>query len=258
MKIEASGLTFQVGDKIILAKVNALLEEGKFIGLIGPNGSGKSTFLKCIYRVIKPTMGAVYLDGKDIAGMPYKETAKRMAVVAQHNFYNFDFKVMDIVLMGRSPHKKMLETDTREDYEIAAESLRSVGMEDFADRHFLTLSGGEQQRVILARALTQKTECIIMDEPTNHLDIKYQLQIMDIVKSLNLPILAALHDLNMAVNYCDYLYALRNGEVVACGKPSEIITEAFLLNLFEVEAEILHGKNGQMVIAYHAGHFKKL
>mgnify|MGYP002623290501 CR=1 FL=1 len=252
MKIETQDISFIAEGKTILSKVSTLLEEGKFVGLIGPNGSGKSTLLKCIYRIFRPTTGAVYLDGRDMTGMPYKETAKRMAVVAQHNFYNFDFKVLDIVLMGRSPHKKLLERDTEADYKIARESLCIVGMAGFEQRQFSTLSGGEQQRVMLARALTQKTECIIMDEPTNHLDIKYQLQIMDIAKSLNIPIMAALHDLNIAVNYCDYLYALRSGEVIASGTPKSLITKEFLRNLFEVDTEILFGERGQMIIAYHS------
>ena len=193
--------------------------KGELVGIIGPNGSGKSTLLKCIYRVLKPAAGAVYLDGRELERYTCKESARRLAVVAQHNYYNFDFSVQDVVLMGRAPHKRALDRDSAEDYRIVREALETVGMADFAARSFSTLSGGEQQRVILARALAQQTPCLILDEPTNHLDINYQLQLMDLVRGLNRTVIAAVHDLNMAAMYCDRLYAVKDGEVVGAGTP---------------------------------------
>ena len=141
---------------------------------------------KCIYRVLEPNAGLIELDGKKLKDYAVKESAKKVAVVAQHNYYNFEFSVQEVVMMGRAPHKRTLERDNAEDYRLVHEALKKVNMEDFENRSFSTLSGGEQQRIILARALTQQTPCLILDEPTNHLDIKYQLQLMDIVKSLEM------------------------------------------------------------------------
>ena len=183
MEILAEAVKFFVGKKQILKGVDLHLYPKEFLGIIGPNGSGKSTFLKCVYRVQKPTEGKLVFDGKLLDEMSYRESALKLAVVAQHNFYNFDFTVLDVVLMGRSPHKKMMERDNLKDYTLARDAIKLVGLEGFEERNFSTLSGGEQQRVILARALTQETECLVLDEPTNHLDIRYQLEIMDIVKS---------------------------------------------------------------------------
>ena len=172
MEILAEAVRFFAGGRQILQGIDLELRPKEFLGIIGPNGSGKSTFLKCVYRVQKPTTGKIYFNGKKLDEFSYRESALKLAVVAQHNFYNFDFSVLDVVLMGRSPHKKMMERDNAEDYKIARDALRVVGLEEFGERNFSTLSGGEQQRVILARALTQQTECLVLDEPTNHLDIE--------------------------------------------------------------------------------------
>ena len=182
MEILAEAVKLFIGKQAILKGMDFHLHDKEFLGIIGPNGSGKSTFLKCIYRVQRPSEGTISLDGRPIDDFSYRESAQRLSVVAQHNFYSFDFPVLDVVLMGRSPHKKLLERDNLRDYELARKALGVVGMAAFEERSFSSLSGGEQQRVILARALAQQTECMILDEPTNHLDIKYQLQIMDIVK----------------------------------------------------------------------------
>lgn len=176
MEILAEAVKYFIGKKEILKGIDLYLSPKEFLGIIGPNGSGKSTFLKCVYRVQKPSEGRILFDGKALDELSYRQSALMLAVVAQHNYYNFDFSVLDVVLMGRSPHKKMMERDNEEDYRLAHEALDIVGLHGFEERNFSTLSGGEQQRVILARALTQGSECLVLDEPTNHLDIKYQLQ----------------------------------------------------------------------------------
>ena len=129
------------------------------MGIIGPNGSGKSTLLKCIYRILKPDAGAVYLDGEELHSMSVKSSARKMAVVAQHNYYNFDFTVREVVLMGRAPHKKALERDNAKDYRIVEEALKTVQMDAFADRTFSTLSGGEQQRPDLRQVSVEGACC---------------------------------------------------------------------------------------------------
>lgn len=158
---------------------------------------------------------------------------------------------------GTFAAQKMLERDNLNDYRIAREALATVGLADFEERSFATLSGGEQQRVILARALTQQTECLVLDEPTNHLDIKYQLQIMDIVKSLDLTVVAAVHDLNIAAMYCDRLVAIKDGQIVGMGTPRELLTEKFIYDMYEVRCRVDEEKStGRINIVYLPQHWQ--
>jgi len=258
MEVLANAVEFFAGNKQILKGIDLELHPKEFLGIIGPNGSGKSTFLKCVYRVQKPTAGEIEFDGRKLDEFSYRESALKLAVVAQHNFYNFDFSVLDVVLMGRSPHKKMMERDNKEDYELARNAIKIVGLSGFENRNFSTLSGGEQQRVILARALTQETECLVLDEPTNHLDIRYQLEIMDIVKSLGHTVIAAVHDLNIAAMYCDRLIAIEDGKVVGFGTPKELLTEDFIYRLYRVRSEVkIDSATGHMNIVYIPKHWGK-
>ncbi len=252
MNIFAQDVEISLGGNRILQKIGIDVHSREFVGVIGPNGSGKSTFLKCIYRVLKPEGGAILLDGAPINSLSVRETAKKLAVLSQHNYYNFEFSVREIVLMGRSPHKRMMERDNRRDYEIVEQALEKVGMLKYIDRVFSTLSGGEQQRIILARALAQQTECLILDEPTNHLDIKYQLQILDVVQNLGVTVLAAFHDLNIAAMYCDRICAIDGGRVVACGTPWEVLTPDLIRHLYEVEADVRTEPDGRLNIVYHS------
>lgn len=239
MNIKAENINITLEKNNILKDINIEVDNKEVVGIIGPNGSGKSTLLKCIYRVLKPNDGAILLDNVDIKDMSVKESSKRLAVLSQHNNYNFDFTVKDIVLMGRSPHKKFMERDNKEDYDIVNEALKKVDMFEFKDRSFQSLSGGEQQRVILARALAQQPQCLILDEPTNHLDIKYQLQLMRIVKGLGIEVIAAIHDLNIAAMYCDKIYVLKDGEIIKNGKPKDVLTQELIKDVYEVDAEVI-------------------
>lgn len=250
MVISAEKIHLSYGTAQILKNVGIRAENKEFVGLIGPNGSGKSTLLKCIYRVLKQDEGCVMLDGTELSSMSYKESARKMAVVAQHNYYNFDFSVREVALMGRSPHKKALERDNATDYAIVSEALKTVGMSDFAERSFSTLSGGEQQRVILARALTQQTPCLILDEPTNHLDITHQLQLLKIVKNLDCTVISAIHDLNIAAMFCDRIYVLKKGQIVADGTPEEVFTKELIKDIYQVDVEIVKDSNGKMHILF--------
>ncbi|CEI72111.1 MULTISPECIES: ABC transporter ATP-binding protein [Romboutsia] len=252
MNIKTEGVKLSIGNKNILKGIDINVENKEFVGIIGPNGSGKSTLLKCIYRNLKPSSGVIMLGDENLSTIPIKESAKKLAVLSQHNYYDFDFKVYDIVLMGRSPHKKIMERDSKEDFEIVDAALEKVGMTDFKERSFNTLSGGEQQRIILARALAQQTDCLVLDEPTNHLDIKHQLQLMSIVKGLNIEVIAAIHDLNIALMYCDKIYVLKDGEIIAYGTPSEVMTKELIKEVYEVDAIINKDENGKLVsISYN-------
>lgn len=243
MNIKTENINVVIDNNNILKDINIEVDNKEVIGIIGPNGSGKSTLLKCIYRLLKPNAGLVKFDDVDIKNISIKESSKKVAVLSQHNNYDFDFTVKDIVLMGRSPHKKFMERDNKNDYDLVNDALRKVDMINFKDRSFQSLSGGEQKRVILARALAQQPKCLILDEPTNHLDIKYQLQLMRIVKSLNIEVIAAIHDLNIAAMYCDKIYVLKDGKIVQYGTPKEILTPQLIKNVYEVDTKLIVDKD---------------
>ena len=228
MEILTEAVKLFIGDKEILKGLDFHLKPKEFLGIIGPNGSGKSMFLKCLYRVQKPTEGTITINGQNLDELSYRESALQLAVVAQHNFYSFDFSVMEVVLMGRSPHKRLLDRDNADDYRVARHALATVGMEAMAERNFSSLSGGEQQRVILARALTQEAECM----------------------SLDLTVAAAIHDLNIAALYCDRLIAIKKGLVVGLGTPAELLTEEFIYDLYEVHSKVTHDDSGRINIRY--------
>ena len=249
MKLEVRGLRAAPGGREILHGIDLEAHSGQMVGLIGPNGSGKSTLLRCICRALQPTGGAVLLDGAGLEQMNLRQSAQKMAVVAQHNAYAFDFTVEELVLLGRTPHKRPLERDTSADRRIAAQALAQVGLAGFGPRSYATLSGGEQQRVILARALAQQTPCLLLDEPTNHLDIKYQLDMLDLVRGLGRTVLAALHDLNLAAAYCDWLYALQDGRLVGSGAPQDLLNPAFIRRVYGVNAQVQQ-LDGQLVVLY--------
>lgn len=251
LDLKVDNIFVTLSGRKIVKDISLQVDNGKFVGIIGPNGCGKSTLLKSIYKVIKPEKGSVFLGEKDVLKSKAKLVSKQMGVVGQFNNLSFDFSVYDMVMMGRTPHKNLIEADNKEDYEIVHNALKKVDLTTYSDRSYLTLSGGEKQRVILARAIAQEPKFLILDEPTNHLDIKYQLQIFSIVKSLKIGVLAALHDLSMAATYCDILYVVKNGEIVTYGKPNEILTKELIKSVYEIDGEIYTNPiTGEIAIAY--------
>lgn len=251
MNIKTDNIQVSFGSKPILHDISLAIKDKEFVGIIGPNGSGKSTFLKCLYRVLQPSGGKIYFDGSELSSLSHRDRALKMAVVAQHSTVNFDFSVLEMVLMGRSPYKGLLDRDQLDDYEIARHALAEVGLSDFESRNFNTLSGGEQQRVILARALAQRTECLVLDEPTNHLDIKYQLELMTIVKRLDATVVSAIHDLNLAAIYCDRIIALKDGHIVCSGTPQEVLTAETIRHIYGVSATVQTLQDGRLNIIYN-------
>lgn len=220
--------------------VSLSVKKGQFVGLIGPNGSGKSTVLKNIYRALKPQKGHIWLDGEELAKMSYRDSALKMAVVGQENDIPFDFSVEEIVSMGRAPHKHLFELDGEKDRELVRQAMEHMGLSDMAGRSYSYLSGGEKQRTIIARALAQQCDFLILDEPTNHLDIRCQLQIFDFVRQLDVTVLSAIHDLNLAALYCDYLFVLKDGRMVLEGTPEQVFTEQNIRKIYGVEAAVEH------------------
>lgn len=249
--IRIENLSYSIHDKSILEDVSLGVSKHSFVGLIGPNGSGKTTLIRHIYRALPPPKKAVYLYGKEIEQFSYRDTAKEITVMRQENNSDFPYSIMDMVLMGRSPYRKMFEGDTAEDKRIAEESLSRVGMGHMSKRKYHTLSGGEKQRVLIARALTQEADILLLDEPTNHLDVHYQWSLMETIKGLGKTVLAALHELNLACAFCDYIYVLQEQRIAAQGIPAEVFTPELLADVFRVDAEIVHSKNGIARILYN-------
>ena len=247
MKIEVKSLEVTINKNEILKGVDINVNNKEFVGVIGPNGSGKSTLLKCLYRNLNPSSGVIYLDDIDFKNISTKDSAKKIGVVAQHNHNTFDFSVLDMVLMGRSPYKKIMDRDTKEDYDIVYNAIDKVNIGHLINRNFNSLSGGEQQRVILARALAQNTKCLILDEPTNHLDIKFQLQLMGTVKKLGIEVVAAIHDLNIAAMYCDKIYVLKDGEIIAYGAPKKVLTKELIKEVYGVDAKIFNDEDNNSI-----------
>jgi len=236
MRLQVDHVSWSVDGKPILRDVSLAVEPGSITGLIGPNGSGKSTLLRCIYRALKPDSGSITLDGNDLIRMDSQETARRVAVVLQEYPSDFQFTVGEIVSMGRNPHKGMFDRDTSADRGIIRDALARVGLAGFSHRNFNTLSGGEKQRVIIARTLAQQAGFLVLDEPTNHLDIRYQLETMELDRDLGLTTLAALHDLNIAADYCDLIHVIDSGRIVASGRPSEVLQPDIIAEVFRVGA----------------------
>lgn len=254
--IEIKNLYYKVKGKIILNDINIKFPEKKFIGIIGPNGAGKSTLLKNIYGIYTPNEGEIFIDGENINNISKKERAKKIAVLAQEDSSQFDFSIEQIVEMGRYPYKNIFEDYSEKDREIAIKMLEKTGMKNHIGRDFKNLSGGEKQRVLIARALAQETPTLILDEPTNHLDIGYQLQLLHMIKHLDITVIAALHDLNVAAIFCDYIFVMKDGEKIKEGTPEEILTEENLKNIFGIDCYI--GKNpinNKIQISYMTNHY---
>lgn len=249
-KLQVENLTFDIGKTTILKNISFDVEENSFVGVLGPNGSGKSTMLKSIYGVNKPSGGNIFFEGENLLQISGRERAKKIAVLAQESSGQFDFTVQQVVEMGRYPHKNPLENYSKHDLEIVDMVLKEMKLEDYKERSFNTLSGGEKQRVLISRLLVQESKFIILDEPTNHLDIGHQIEIMNVIKNMGVTVLAAIHDMNMAAIYCDKLVIMKKGEVITQGSVEETLTSEMLKDLFNVDAEI-HDLKGRKHVIYN-------
>lgn len=249
--LETQNLCWQVGDNAIVDDVSLRIHKGQFVGLIGPNGAGKSSLMRCLYRVNTPSSGKVFFEEKDVWQLTAKENAKNMSVILQEHSDHLGLSVRDVVSQGLTPHKSLFQWDDAQDAKNIRMVMQQVDIDALKHKPFQLLSGGEKQRVMLARALIQNTELLIMDEPTNHLDVHYQTDMMTKVKSLNKTILASFHDLNLAAAFCDYLLVLDKGKLVASGTPNDVLTQALICDVFRTQAIIdTHPINGHPRITY--------
>lgn len=248
MDLMCQDIHFGIGEKRILKGVSLKLEGNQFHTILGPNGSGKTSLLKLLYRQEKLDQGLISLDGKPLEQMSVKETAKQMAVITQFNQLQFDCTVEEIVMLGRTPHLSFLQKE--KDFALVEDALAKVDMFEKRNRLYSSLSGGERQRVLLARALAQEPSLLLLDEPTNHLDIKYQLDLLTIVKNLQINVLAVLHDIQLACRYSDYLYLMKEGEIVYQGTPKETITPDSLQAVYGVRSKVTWTEDQQAMIHY--------
>lgn len=248
----ARGLSASIGTTPILNELQLQVGRGRLVGLLGPNGSGKTTLMRCISGLL-PYDGRLVFEGKDVRDWNPGELALRMAFVRQAVSLSFDFTVADLVLLGRSPHKRWLQDYDRSDFERLDNALRRVDLEGFRERSVLSLSGGELQRVMLAQALVQEAEMLLLDEPTAHLDVHYQFEFMDLVRDLvqrGHTALAVFHDLEMAARYSDKLIVLAGGHIAASGDPRDVLTEELIRDVFRMNAVLHRSDDGTLRIEY--------
>jgi len=246
--METRDLEYSYRDKKVLDRVSVAVRKGEVLGILGPNGCGKSTLLKNLNRNLSPESGCVLVEGEDIAGMRKKDIARKVAVVPQSNEIRFAFTVREIVEMGRMPFQESLRGSDSDDLEIVEEAMELTGVQDMADRMINTMSGGERQRAIIARAIAQTPEIILMDEPTLHLDINMQFEILDLVRRLakerDLTVVIVSHDLPMVARYCDRMILIHDRRVFAEGTPEEVLTEENMRTVFSIDARYEKDENG--------------
>jgi len=230
--VQVRNVGWSVGGKRILSDISFDIPTSGFVGLIGPNGAGKSSLMRCMYRVNKPSQGSVHIAGDDIWQLSARAAAQKTAVIVQDLGEHFEMSVREFVEQGLTPHKRMFEPNTTQDNQNLAEVLARFDLTALALQNFSSLSGGEKQRALLARALMQAPKLLIMDEPTNHLDVHYQIDALQQVKSLGLTVFASFHDLNLAAAFCDQIIVLDQGRIVANGSPNDVLTESLISEVF--------------------------
>ena len=253
--LQASDLSFayRSGAPLVVDGVSIALARGGLVGILGPNGSGKTTLLKILSGALAPSAGSIWLDNRPLGEWPRRALARRIALVPQETYAPFDFTVLDIVLMGRYPHLGTFALEGPADLAIARQALAATGTTAFETRSFGTLSGGEKQRVVIASALAQTPEVLLLDEPTASLDVGHQLEVQVLLSRLNLDhgvtMVLSTHDLNFAAALCRHLILLRNGRVVAQGPTEEVLTPGTVRALYGVEADVqLHPRTGHLTV----------
>ncbi|WP_135456257.1 ABC transporter ATP-binding protein [Mycobacterium sp. DL99] len=237
MSLRALEVCWTRSGRVVLDCVTVDPAPGSTVGLLGPNGSGKSSLLRLLAGIDRPDSGSVELDGRELHTMSRRAVARRVAMVGQHADTDLDIAVRDIVRLGRIPHTPVFGAG-RDDTAAVTAAMAATGLRSMADRLWHTLSGGERQRVQIARALAQEPSELLLDEPTNHLDIAHQLEILAMIRALDVTCVVALHDLNLAAMFCDHVVVLSAGTVVATGTPAEVLTEELVADVYGVRCRI--------------------
>lgn len=239
--IQIDNLNYNFEDKNILKNINIKFKKNKFYSIIGPNGSGKTTFLKSLSKLLDPPKNSVFIDKTDINKLKSKQLARKLSLVPQNTMLDFDFSSLDIVLMGRSPYIDRFHSESKADLQIAENAMKLTNTWMLKDKNINSLSGGEQQRVLIARSIAQDTDILLLDEPISHLDIYHQVEFLDTLKFLNksITVIAVLHDLNLAAQYSDYLILVHKGNIVASGSPEEVLTKKNIKEVYNMDVCLL-------------------
>jgi iron complex transport system ATP-binding protein len=240
--LKIKDISFRYGVEDVLKTISLNIGSGQLVSILGPNGSGKTTLLKNMCNILEPHEGSIDILEQSMDRYSYKELAKKVAVVHQSAEHDFEFTVEEVVLMGRYPYLKRFQNESAKDLKIAEESMRKTSTYHLKNKSIKAISGGERQRVMIARALTQETDILMLDEPISHLDIKYQMEILKLCKRLNeekqLTIVTTLHDINLASRFSDYIVLMKEGEIVHFGKPEDVITTENILKVYELDVEL--------------------
>lgn len=247
--LEAKNIHFKYSEEPVLTDISLKAEPGKILAIIGPNGSGKTTLIKILGRILKAHSGIVLLNNKNIWSV--HDAARKIAWVAQNNKLAWPFSVKQIALMGRFPHRGWLSSYTKDDYKAVEQALNKTGLKELKDRLINTLSGGEVQRAIIARALAQEPDILLLDEPVAHLDLKYKVAVINLIKNLadhGIAVVISLHDLNLAAQYADRVILLKGGKLFAAGVPSSILNQKNLEEVYETKVNIVDYNNLPFII----------
>lgn len=236
--ITARDVTWSIKGRAIVDGVDLDAHAGRVLGLLGPNGSGKTSFLRLLAGLRAMDAGSIAYDGTNVHDFPRRALAQRLAVVEQDTTANDDLTVEQVVALGRTPFRGRFDSLNTHDNQAIDAALRRTDTTDKRTRHWNSLSGGEKQRVQLARALAQEPREILLDEPTNHLDIRHQLELLELLSDLDVTVVIALHDLNLAARYCDELVILNHGKVVTAGSPDAVLTSDLIRKVYEVDSRI--------------------
>jgi len=248
--MKVSGLSYGVNGKTIVADASFEIKRNEFLGIVGPNGAGKSTLLRLLTRIIHPSGGNILLDGKDISRYQAKELYRKISFLPQSSYFDFPLSVLEVVLMGRYPYLGIFDSETKEDIKHAENCLSLMDMDGFSRRKVTTLSGGEQQRALIARVLAQETDFIFLDEPSSHLDIHHKFALMELLRSVaqkGKGVAVILHDLGLASRFCDRILVLESGRIKALGEPSRVLSEELLSSVFKVRGSWDPGSGNLLV-----------
>jgi len=251
MKVRVENLRFSYAD-FALRVAGQTFAEARVTSVVGPNGAGKSTFLKCLAAVLPTPRGSVFVDGQDLAGLSGKSRARLVGYVPQEPSFTFNYSVLDFVLTGRAASIPVFSSPSRHDVEAAEEALRYVGLADFPGRPFFELSSGERRLVLIARTLAQQPAIFLLDEPTTFLDPRHEIEILELVRRLaaekGKTVIVTLHALDMAVKYSDVMVFMKGGGIVAAGPPGDILSEALLKEVYDIDMGILNVDGRRLIV----------
>ena len=254
--MEIKHLCFAYGQTPIIKDLNFRIREGKITTILGPNGCGKTTLFRLLTRDLHPAKGNVYIQKRNIYGLERRDFARGVAIVQQNNTSTSDITVEELVAFGRTPHQKFYASKTKRDEEEVERAMKITNIIKYRDRGMGTLSGGQKQRVWIAMALAQNPKYLFLDEPTTYLDIRYQVQILELVKQLNreygMTIVMVLHDINQAIAYSDEIFCMRDGKIIFSGAPNDVITKEHMYDIYGIDMEVLSIGNKKHVIVERA------